>query len=115
MRLGLALLLRHRDVAVERGPVLDGEPAHLDVPVQPAGTAERQPPLCGDVAGDLTPDRHVGALDRGLDGGGRIDRHVSAGLELAFDIALDLEVPLDLEAPMKGVATVSYTHLTLPT
>jgi hypothetical protein len=32
----LALVLGHRDVAVERRPVLDGEPAHLDVAVQVA-------------------------------------------------------------------------------
>src|SRR6266566_3648003 len=43
----------HGDVAVERRAVLDGEPAHAHVTVEPAGPAQGQTSLGADIAIDL--------------------------------------------------------------
>src|SRR5437870_2285771 len=101
---GLALFRRHRDVAVQRGAIFDREAAHLDVPVEPAGPAQGQAPLGGDVPVDLPADLDVRPLDGGLDRGAGIDGHVAARLEVALDVARDLEVALDLEAALQDVA-----------
>src|SRR5258706_8619900 len=100
----LALFRLHRDVAVQGGAVFHGEAGDLDVPVQVARTAEGQALFRGHVAGDLPADADVRSLDRGLDRGPRVDGDVSAGFELAFDVAGDLEVALDLEASVQAVA-----------
>ncbi len=69
-----------------------------------ARAAQRQPLLGGHVAVDLTAHAHVRALDRGLDGGAFADGHISAGLELALDVARDFEIALDLQASVQAVA-----------
>src|SRR5439155_3933789 len=49
----LLLAAGHGDVAVERRAVLDGEPAHAHVTVEPAGPAQGQAALGADIAVDL--------------------------------------------------------------
>src|ERR1700692_2296494 len=81
----LGLFRGHRDVAVQRGTVFDSEPAHLDLAVQVARGTERKPLPRRHVAVDLAAHVDIGAFDRGLDVGGRVDEDVAACFELAFD------------------------------
>ena len=103
--------LGHCDVAIERGPVLNGQPAHLDVAVKASRAAQHQAALRGDVARHLAADAHVRPFDRGLDTGAEVDRDTAARLELTLDLAGDLQVALDLETALQNALAPRLTTL----
>src|SRR5207248_2657820 len=100
----LALALRHVDVAVEGGTVLDRQPAHAHVALYAPGAGEQQAVLDHQVALQVAAHVHVAALDVGLDGRLLLDPDVAGRSQLALHGPLDPDVTFGRELADQAVA-----------
>jgi hypothetical protein len=94
----------HRDVAAERGAVLDDQTRDTDVAVQRTGLGHGQSLSGGDVAADVAPDVHIPARERRRHFGLVVDLDVAGSLDLTLNRPAQPDIAIDVELADQAVA-----------
>src|SRR5579864_3430372 len=100
----LLLKIPHPDVTVKAGSVLDLQPAHVQVSIQPGGPAQGQLVSGGERPLDLALHRQARRLEQGFDRRSGRDLDVAGDAELTLGMPLNAHVPIVCELALQAVA-----------